>query len=59
LSADATQLASKIRLLLMDVDGVLTDGKIYNVPEPDGSIFEPRPSTPRTASACNGWRAWE
>ena len=40
MSADATQLASKIRLLLMDVDGVLTDGKIYNVPGPDGSIFE-------------------
>jgi 3-deoxy-D-manno-octulosonate 8-phosphate phosphatase (KDO 8-P phosphatase) len=32
LSADATQLASKIRLLLMDVDGVLTDGKLYNLP---------------------------
>ncbi|HXB72437.1 MAG TPA: HAD hydrolase family protein [Candidatus Acidoferrales bacterium] len=31
-----TQLASKIRLLLMDVDGVLTDGKLYNVPAPDG-----------------------
>jgi 3-deoxy-D-manno-octulosonate 8-phosphate phosphatase (KDO 8-P phosphatase) len=40
LGADATQLASKIRLLLMDVDGVLTDGKLYNVPGPDGSIFE-------------------
>ena len=36
MSADITQLASKIRLLLMDVDGVLTDGKLYNVPAPDG-----------------------
>jgi 3-deoxy-D-manno-octulosonate 8-phosphate phosphatase (KDO 8-P phosphatase) len=35
-----TQLASKIRLLLMDVDGVLTDGKLYNVPAPDGSMAE-------------------
>jgi 3-deoxy-D-manno-octulosonate 8-phosphate phosphatase (KDO 8-P phosphatase) len=26
------QRAAKIRLLLMDVDGVLTDGSIYNVP---------------------------
>jgi 3-deoxy-D-manno-octulosonate 8-phosphate phosphatase (KDO 8-P phosphatase) len=33
-------LASKIRLLLMDVDGVLTDGKLYNVPAPDGSMAE-------------------
>jgi 3-deoxy-D-manno-octulosonate 8-phosphate phosphatase (KDO 8-P phosphatase) len=32
--------ASKIRLLLMDVDGVLTDGKLYNVPAPDGSMAE-------------------
>lgn len=33
-------IASKIRLLLMDVDGVLTDGKLYNVPGPDGSMVE-------------------
>jgi 3-deoxy-D-manno-octulosonate 8-phosphate phosphatase (KDO 8-P phosphatase) len=39
-SAGITQLASKIRLLLMDVDGVLTDGKLYNVPAPDGSMAE-------------------
>ena len=38
--ADITALASKIRLLLMDVDGVLTDGKLYNVPAPDGSMAE-------------------
>jgi 3-deoxy-D-manno-octulosonate 8-phosphate phosphatase (KDO 8-P phosphatase) len=35
-----TQLASKIRLVLMDVDGVLTDGKLYNVPGPDGKMVE-------------------
>jgi 3-deoxy-D-manno-octulosonate 8-phosphate phosphatase (KDO 8-P phosphatase) len=40
LSADVTELASKIRLLLMDVDGVLTDGKLYNVPAPDGNMAE-------------------
>jgi 3-deoxy-D-manno-octulosonate 8-phosphate phosphatase (KDO 8-P phosphatase) len=38
--ADITQLASNIRLLLMDVDGVLTNGKLYNVPAPDGSMAE-------------------
>jgi 3-deoxy-D-manno-octulosonate 8-phosphate phosphatase (KDO 8-P phosphatase) len=32
--------ASTIKLLLMDVDGVLTDGKLYNVPAPDGSMAE-------------------
>ena len=34
------QLASKIKLLLMDVDGVLTNGKLYNVPGPDGKMVE-------------------
>ncbi len=24
----------------MDCDGVMTDGKLYNVPGPDGSFFE-------------------
>ncbi|HEY2016562.1 MAG TPA: HAD hydrolase family protein [Bryobacteraceae bacterium] len=37
---DVKQLASKIRLVLMDVDGVLTDGKLYNVPGPDGNMVE-------------------
>ena len=40
MGADATLLASKIRLLLMDVDGVLTDGKLYNVPGADGGMVE-------------------
>jgi 3-deoxy-D-manno-octulosonate 8-phosphate phosphatase (KDO 8-P phosphatase) len=40
MNAEITELASKIRLLLMDVDGVLTDGKLYNVPAPDGSMAE-------------------
>ena len=40
MSADVTVLASKIRLLLMDVDGVMTDGRLYNVPGPDGKMAE-------------------
>jgi 3-deoxy-D-manno-octulosonate 8-phosphate phosphatase (KDO 8-P phosphatase) len=35
-----TQLASQVRLLLMDVDGVLTDGHLFNVPGPDGKMVE-------------------
>jgi 3-deoxy-D-manno-octulosonate 8-phosphate phosphatase (KDO 8-P phosphatase) len=34
------QRAARVRLLLMDVDGVLTDGKLYNLPGPDGKMFE-------------------
>lgn len=37
---DVNQLASRIKLLLMDVDGVLTDGRLYNVPGPDGQMVE-------------------
>jgi 3-deoxy-D-manno-octulosonate 8-phosphate phosphatase (KDO 8-P phosphatase) len=40
LKADVTQIAAGIKLLLMDVDGVLTDGKLYNVPGPDGNMVE-------------------
>src|ERR1700685_1529393 len=34
------QLAANIRLLLMDVDGVLTDGKLLNVPDASGNMVE-------------------
>jgi len=33
-------LAGKIQLLLMDVDGVLTNGRLYNVPNPEGKMVE-------------------
>ena len=32
--------ARRIKLLLLDVDGVLTDGRIYYMLAPDGGIFE-------------------
>jgi 3-deoxy-D-manno-octulosonate 8-phosphate phosphatase (KDO 8-P phosphatase) len=32
--------AAKVKLVLMDVDGVLTDGRIFFLPRPDGGIFE-------------------
>jgi 3-deoxy-D-manno-octulosonate 8-phosphate phosphatase (KDO 8-P phosphatase) len=32
--------AAKIRMVLMDVDGVLTDGRIWFLPLPGGGIFE-------------------
>ena len=37
---DVQAQAAKIKLLLMYVDGVLTNGKLYNVPGPDGQMFE-------------------
>jgi len=35
-----TERARKIKLLLMDVDGVLTDGRIYYLPDRHGGLFE-------------------
>jgi 3-deoxy-D-manno-octulosonate 8-phosphate phosphatase (KDO 8-P phosphatase) len=32
--------AAKIKLVLMDVDGVLTDGKIFYLPDGKGGLFE-------------------
>jgi 3-deoxy-D-manno-octulosonate 8-phosphate phosphatase (KDO 8-P phosphatase) len=32
--------AARVRLVLMDVDGVLTDGTYYHVPNPAGGLFE-------------------
>ena len=32
--------AARVRLVLMDVDGVLTDGKFYYLPGPNGTLFE-------------------
>jgi len=37
---DTQARASRIKLLLMDVDGVLTDGRLYNVPDAEGKMTE-------------------
>ena len=40
MSADIQALASKITMILMDVDGVLTDGILINVPDAQGNMVE-------------------
>ncbi len=37
---DIQERASRIKLLLMDVDGVLTSGRLYQVPGADGQMIE-------------------
>src|SRR6185312_16470314 len=37
---EITERASRIKLLLMDVDGVLTNGKLYQVPDTEGKMVE-------------------
>lgn len=56
--ADVNQLASKIKLLLMDVDGVMTDGRLYNVPGPDGSMAETKGFDSQDGIALQ-WLSWK
>ena len=37
---EVRERASRVRLLLMDCDGVLTDGTIFFLPAPDGAVAE-------------------
>lgn len=39
-SSEIRSRAARVRLVLMDVDGVLTDGKYFHVPHPQGGLFE-------------------
>jgi 3-deoxy-D-manno-octulosonate 8-phosphate phosphatase (KDO 8-P phosphatase) len=50
--------AARVRLLLMDVDGVLTDGKLYNVPDPSGKIFETKAFDSQDGIALQ-WLNWK
>ena len=52
-----TERAAKIRLLLMDVDGVLTDGKLYNVPDAQGKMAETKGFNAQDGIALQ-WLKW-
>lgn len=56
-SSDLQERAARIKLLLMDVDGVLTDGRLINVPAPDGSIFESKAFDSQDGIALQ-WLSW-
>ena len=56
--ADVLALASKVKLLLMDVDGVLTDGRLYNVPGPDGNMVETKGFDSQDGIALQ-WLNWK
>src|ERR1700678_1272965 len=49
--------AAKIRLLLMDVDGVLTNCLLYNVPGADGDFIETKGFNAQDGIALQ-WLAW-
>ncbi len=49
--------ARRIRLLLMDVDGVLTDGLLFNLPGPDGRMHETKGFNAQDGIALQ-WLTW-
>lgn len=50
--------AARVRLLLMDVDGVMTDGRLYNVPGPDGRVWETKGFDSQDGIALQ-WLCWK
>src|SRR5665213_3540974 len=50
--------ATKIKLLLMDVDGVLTNGKLYHFPEKDGNMVETKGFDSQDGIALQ-WMQWK
>jgi 3-deoxy-D-manno-octulosonate 8-phosphate phosphatase (KDO 8-P phosphatase) len=57
LSPDLQERFARVRLLLMDVDGVLTDGHLYHLPGPDGSMVETKGFDSQDGMAIR-WLAW-
>jgi 3-deoxy-D-manno-octulosonate 8-phosphate phosphatase (KDO 8-P phosphatase) len=58
LQADVSALASRIKLLLMDVDGVMTDGRLYNVPDAAGNLVETKGFDSQDGIALQ-WMNWK
>src|SRR5208282_1090913 len=57
MNPDIESRAARVKLLLMDVDGVLTDGHLINVPGPDGKMFETKAFDSQDGIALQ-WLAW-
>jgi 3-deoxy-D-manno-octulosonate 8-phosphate phosphatase (KDO 8-P phosphatase) len=55
---DILEQAARVRLLLMDVDGVLTDGRLYNVPDPSGKMVETKGFDSQDGIALQ-WLCWK
>src|SRR4029077_10454625 len=53
-----TEIAANIRLFLMDVDGVLTDGKVFGVPDSAGNIVETKGFDTQDGIALQ-WHSWK
>lgn len=56
-SQEFRRLAAGIQVLLMDVDGVLTDGRLYFFPGPDGKMVESKAFDSQDGIALR-WLTW-
>jgi 3-deoxy-D-manno-octulosonate 8-phosphate phosphatase (KDO 8-P phosphatase) len=55
---NVNEIAARIRLLLMDVDGVMTDGRLYHVPDPAGGLLEMKGFDTQDGMALQ-WLSWK
>ena len=58
MTQEILERAARVKLLLMDVDGVLTDGKLYNVPDPHGRMVETKGFDSQDGIALQ-WLNWK
>src|SRR5260370_31670796 len=57
MNPEIQERASRVKLLLMDVDGVLTDGHLINVAGPDGKMVETKAFDSQDGIALQ-WLSW-
>jgi len=57
-SPGVTEIAANIRLFLMDVDGVLTDGKVFGMLDPSGAVVETKGFDTQDGIALQ-WLSWK
>ena len=55
---DVLERAARVKLLLMDVDGVLTDGKFFVTPDSTGKLFEVKMFDSQDGIALH-WLHWK
>jgi len=58
MDAKVLEAAARVKLLLMDVDGVLTNGRLYNVPDPEGKMVETKGFDSQDGIALQ-WLIWK
>lgn len=57
ITPELRQRAAQIKMFIMDVDGVLTDGRLLNVPGPDGKMVESKMFDSQDGIALQ-WLSW-